>query len=36
MGVPAVRVETAEDLSKALGRAMHEPGPCLIEAIMQR
>jgi acetolactate synthase-1/2/3 large subunit len=36
MGVPAVRVDTAADLSKELARAMREPGPCLIEAIMQR
>ena len=27
MGVPAVRVETAEALTQALARAMHEPGP---------
>lgn len=36
MGVPAVRVDTTEALSKELARAMHEPGPCLIEVIMQR
>jgi acetolactate synthase-1/2/3 large subunit len=36
MGLPAVRVDTAGDLSNALARAMREPGPCLIEAIMQR
>jgi thiamine pyrophosphate-dependent acetolactate synthase large subunit-like protein len=34
MGVPAVRVEDAETLVRALSRAYAEPGPCLIEAIM--
>jgi len=33
MGVPAIRVSTAEDLDQALRRAYAEPGPHLIEAI---
>jgi acetolactate synthase-1/2/3 large subunit len=33
-GVPAVRVETGEDLAAALERAIAEPGPHLIEAIV--
>jgi acetolactate synthase-1/2/3 large subunit len=33
-GVPGVRVETGEDLSAALERAIAEPGPHLIEAIV--
>ena len=36
MGVPAVRVESAEALSSALARAVHEPGPFTIEVIMPR
>ena len=36
MGMPAVRVDTAEAFASAFARAVHEPGPCLIEAIMQR
>jgi acetolactate synthase-1/2/3 large subunit len=32
MGVPAVRVETAESLVKELEQALIEPGPRLIEA----
>lgn len=32
LGVPAVRVERAEDLSAALARRLHEDGPGLIEA----
>lgn len=31
-GVPGVRVETAEDLMREIGRAVAEPGPHLIEA----
>lgn len=31
MGVPAVAVETAEDLTRALLNSVHEPGPMLIE-----
>jgi acetolactate synthase-1/2/3 large subunit len=31
LGVPAVRVDDAEAFSHAFGRAMHEPGPHLIE-----
>ncbi|HKQ74266.1 MAG TPA: acetolactate synthase large subunit [Blastocatellia bacterium] len=34
MGVPGVRVETAEDLTRELERALAEPGPQLIEAIL--
>jgi len=34
LGVPATRVDTAEDLDAALRRAYAEPGPHLIEAIM--
>ena len=34
MGVPAVRVDTAEKLTKALKAALREPGPCLIEMII--
>jgi acetolactate synthase-1/2/3 large subunit len=33
-GVPAVRVETAEALRPALARALAEPGPSLIEALL--
>ena len=36
MGMPAVRVDTADALANAFARAVHEPGPCLIEAVMQR
>jgi len=31
MGVPACRVETAEELTNALARSFAEPGPSLIE-----
>ena len=34
LGVPASRVETAEDLSAALARSFATPGPCLIEAMV--
>ncbi|MBA3454232.1 MAG: acetolactate synthase large subunit [Deltaproteobacteria bacterium] len=34
MGVPASRAETAESLHEALGRALREPGPHLIEAVI--
>jgi acetolactate synthase I/II/III large subunit len=34
MGVPATRVETAEDLSRALLESYGEPGPSLIEAAL--
>lgn len=34
MGVPAVRVEYAEDLMKELERSLAEPGPHLIEALL--
>jgi acetolactate synthase I/II/III large subunit len=34
MGVPAVRVTTAEELADALRRAAAEPGPHLVEAII--
>jgi acetolactate synthase-1/2/3 large subunit len=36
MGVPAVRVETAEALTKELARAVREPGPATIEVMMPR
>jgi len=32
MGVPARRVETAEELTAALEASFDEPGPTLIEA----
>ena len=34
MGVPATRVETAEDLARDLERVLGEPGPHLIEAVV--
>jgi acetolactate synthase I/II/III large subunit len=34
LGVPGVRVETADDLVKHLERALKEPGPSLIEAML--
>jgi acetolactate synthase I/II/III large subunit len=34
MGVPAVRVETAEDLTRELERSFATPGPSLIEMIL--
>ena len=34
LGVPAVRVERAEDLARELQRAYAEPGPHLIEALI--
>ena len=34
MGVPAVRVETAEDLAREFERALNELGPRLIEAVL--
>jgi acetolactate synthase-1/2/3 large subunit len=34
MGVPAVRVDTGEDLMTALERSLAEPGPHLIEAVV--
>ncbi|MBE7187320.1 acetolactate synthase large subunit [Jatrophihabitans endophyticus] len=34
-GVPAVRVETAEDLVRELRRAVTEPGPHLVEVMMR-
>ncbi|MBK9178019.1 MAG: acetolactate synthase large subunit [Acidimicrobiales bacterium] len=36
MGVPASRAETAEDLADRLERALAEPGPTLIEAVLPR
>ncbi len=36
MGVPGTRVETAEALVAAMGRAFAEPGPHLIEAMLPR
>jgi acetolactate synthase-1/2/3 large subunit len=35
MGVPAVRATTAEELARELDRALAEPGPHLIEAILR-
>jgi acetolactate synthase-1/2/3 large subunit len=34
LGVPAVRVETSEDMASAFQRALAEPGPHLIEAVV--
>ncbi|MGH0030550.1 MAG: thiamine pyrophosphate-dependent enzyme, partial [Myxococcota bacterium] len=34
MGVPGVRVETADAFGEALGRAFAEPGPVLVEALI--
>jgi acetolactate synthase I/II/III large subunit len=34
MGVPAVQATTAEELTSALARALAEPGPHLIEAVL--
>ena len=34
MGVRGARVETAEDLGRELERALAEPGPQLIEAVI--
>lgn len=34
LGVPARRVERAEDFADAFGRALREPGPQLIEAVL--
>jgi acetolactate synthase-1/2/3 large subunit len=34
MGVPARRVDTAEELAEAIGRAVAEPGPSLIEVVV--
>lgn len=34
MGVPAVAVETAEEMAKELRRGLAEPGPCFIELLM--
>ena len=34
MGVPAVRATTAEELTAALERALAEPGPHLVEAMV--
>jgi thiamine pyrophosphate-dependent acetolactate synthase large subunit-like protein len=34
MGVPAVAVHTAEDAAVEIARAIAEPGPHLIEAIL--
>jgi acetolactate synthase-1/2/3 large subunit len=34
MGVPAVRATTAEDFAQAFSRALAEPGPHLIEAVV--
>jgi acetolactate synthase I/II/III large subunit len=34
LGVPAIRVDTAEGLAQALARALQEPGPQLIDVIL--
>jgi acetolactate synthase-1/2/3 large subunit len=34
MGVPATRVEEAGALADAIAASYHEPGPCLIEAVL--
>jgi acetolactate synthase I/II/III large subunit len=34
LGVPATRATTADELSDQLGRALTEPGPALVEAIV--
>jgi acetolactate synthase-1/2/3 large subunit len=34
MGVPAARATTAEELVVHLERALHEPGPHLVEAVL--
>jgi acetolactate synthase I/II/III large subunit len=34
MGVPATRADTAEEFIAAFRRALAEPGPCLIEAVL--
>ncbi|MFD2090763.1 acetolactate synthase large subunit [Blastococcus deserti] len=36
MGVPATRATTAEELADQLGRALVEPGPHLIDAVLPR
>ncbi|HUY64016.1 MAG TPA: acetolactate synthase large subunit [Acidimicrobiales bacterium] len=36
MGVPATRATTAEEFSDQLGRALAEPGPALVEAVVGR
>jgi acetolactate synthase I/II/III large subunit len=36
MGVPASRAATAEELADQLGRALAEPGPHLIVAVLRR
>jgi len=33
-GVPATRAQTTEELTRALGNALAEPGPCLIEVLL--
>jgi acetolactate synthase-1/2/3 large subunit len=34
MGVPSVKVTTAEELARELGKALHEPGPHLIQMVI--
>lgn len=36
MGVPATRARTAEELAEQLARALAEPGPHLIDAVLRR
>jgi acetolactate synthase-1/2/3 large subunit len=35
MGVPATRATTAEEFADQLARALHEPGPALVEAVLR-
>ena len=34
MGVPATRATTADELGEQLGRALAEPGPAVVEAVL--
>jgi acetolactate synthase I/II/III large subunit len=36
MGVPVTRARTAEELAEQLERALAEPGPHLIDAVLRR
>ena len=35
MGVPATRATTAEEFTDQLARALDEPGPALVEAVLR-
>ena len=35
MGVPGVRAESADTFAEALRRALGEPGPSLVEAVLE-